>query len=146
MKMIEFPGSVGVLPLKMFASPGSVGIMINDTLVAYLPTLAGSGTISSSGLCSGKGFSLKKEKVLVDQVQLVLILSQAALGTIAELGVDESDFKITDCEWENGPAIVGCPFVGIGEQATGWVDVPDDGFVSADASEAASMELDILSL
>ena len=85
----------------------------------------------------------KKGKVLVDQAQFVLIPSQAALGTNAELDVDDGDFKITDCEWENGPAIVGCPFVGIGEQATGRVDVPDDGFVSAAASAAASMELDI---
>ena len=85
----------------------------------------------------------KKGKVLVDQAQFVLIPSQAALGTIGELDVDEGDFKITDCEWENGPAFVGCPFVGIGEQATGRVDVPDDGFVSAAASAAASMELDI---
>ena len=77
-------------------------------------SLAGSGTVSSSGLCSGKGFSLKKGKVLVDRAQFVLIPSQAALGTNAELDVDEGDFKITDCEWENGPAIVGCPFVGIG--------------------------------
>ena len=102
-------------------------------------SLAGSGTVSSSGgLCSGNGFSLKKEKgkVLVDRAQFVLSPSQAA-----ELDVDDGDFKITDCEWENGPAIVGCPFVGIGEQATGRVDVPDDVFVSAAASAAASMEL-----
>ena len=104
-------------------------------------SLAGSGTVSSSGgLCPGNGFSLKKEKgkVLVDQAQFVLSPSQAA-----ELDVVDGDFKITDFEWENGPAIVGCPFVGIGEQATGRVDVPDDGFVSAAASAAASMELEV---
>ena len=66
-----------------------------------------------------------------------MIPSQAACGTLAELDVDECDFKITDCEWENGPAIVGCQFVGIGEQATG------RGTSSAAASAAASMELDI---
>ena len=121
---------------------GSVPVVLESSF-GQDASLAGSGTVSSSGLCSRKGFSLKKGKVLVDRAQFVLIPSQAALGTNAELDVDEGDFKITDCEWENGPAIVGCPFVGIGEQATGRVDVPDDGFVSAAASAAASMELDI---
>ena len=52
-------------------------------------SLAGSGTVSSSGgLCPGNGFSLKKEKgkVLVDQAQFVLSPSQAA-----ELDVDDGD-------------------------------------------------------
>ena len=104
-------------------------------------SLAGSGTVSSSGgLCPGNCFSLKKEKgkVLVDQAQFVLSPSQAA-----ELDVDDEDFTVTDCEWENRPAIVGCLFAGIGEQATGRVDVPDDGFVSAAACAAASTELEV---
>ena len=142
-KMTESTGAVGVWPLRMFASPGFVGTMMDDALVAYHASLAGSGTVSSSGLCSGKGFSLEKEKAFVNQAKLVLIPSQAALGTIAEWDVREGDFKISDCEWEKGPAIVGCPFVGTGEQATGRVDVPDDGFVSAGASAAASTELEI---
>ena len=104
-------------------------------------SLAGSGTVSSSGgLCPANCSSLKKEKekVLVDQAQFVLSPSQAA-----ELDVDDGDFTITDCEWENRPAIVGCLFAGIGEQATGRVDVPDDGFVSAAACAAASTELEV---
>ena len=51
LKMIASTGPFGVSPLKLPASPGSVDA-----------SFAGSGTVSSSGLCSGKGFSLKKEK------------------------------------------------------------------------------------
>ena len=65
MKMIASTGPFAVSPLKLPASPDSVDA-----------SFAGSGTVSSSGLCSGKGFSLKKGKVLVDQAQLVLIPSQ----------------------------------------------------------------------
>ena len=118
----------------------------NESMSVVLESSIGNASLVGSGiaggLCLGNCFSLKKEKgkVFVDQARFVLSPSQ-----VVELDVDDEGVTVTDCEWENRPAILGCLFAGIGEQATGQVDVPDDDFVSAAACAAASTELEVSS-